>query len=79
MYVSDEEIKRGLLYEFGPVGAYRYACRIAAVNGPLADQYARVAYMLHIPYGRCPRHPEQVISNGMIDGLCPICEANQGE
>ncbi|VVB52100.1 Uncharacterised protein [uncultured archaeon] len=28
----------------------------------------------HIPYGRCPRHPHVVISNGMFDGMCNLCE-----
>jgi hypothetical protein len=32
-----------------------------------------------IPYGRCPRHPGEVISNGMFDGLCGICEAEMAE
>jgi hypothetical protein len=75
MQVSDEDIKRTLLYEFGAAKAYRYACRIASQNGPFADQYARVAAMLHVPYGRCPKHREQVVSNGMFDAPCPICEA----
>jgi hypothetical protein len=32
-----------------------------------------------IPYGRCHRHPGVVISNGMFDGLCHICEGEMNE
>jgi hypothetical protein len=32
-----------------------------------------------IPYGRCPRHPEQATSNGMFDTPCPICEMNNDQ
>jgi hypothetical protein len=34
----------------------------------------------HVPVGRCPRHPSQVIGNGQFDSLCPICETiNNGD
>lgn len=50
MIVSDGEVKRGLIWEYsGNIEKARnYALRIAAVNGPLSAQYARVADMLAI-------------------------------
>jgi hypothetical protein len=44
---TDTEIASILLYEFdGPKGAIAYARRIAAVQGPLSAQYARVWALL---------------------------------
>ena len=46
---SDTEVMVCLVRELGIIKAREYAQRIAAVNGPLAAQYGRVARFLEHP------------------------------
>lgn len=51
--------------------------QIAEAVDEQKEQRERQKQKPFVPSDRCPRHPSEVISNGMFDTPCRLCEAKQ--